>query len=392
MPVYGYKAMDTGGKTYQAWITAPSEEEAKRQLRQTNVLVLQLWMQASAKVRLSQQQIAVLLHQLSILMSAGFPLYEALVSLKESESSSSMSILLMALADQIHAGATLAQSLKMFPHLFDPSLVAMIQAGEKGAHLASVLERTAKVMLAQVRIQKDLVTAMIYPALLALVSLAIVFLMLLFVVPSLEPLFEGAPTDSKLTSIVFAMSRFLVDYGFFMLFATLVFGTAAFVRYQKRKMSGISRDLSFLPLIGPIIQKSEIARFGFVMQALLESGVPLVDSLDIVRPLFKSPRFQQKLVKAKEQVLQGQTLSQALEDSGLPPLVLKLVRLGERSGSLALSFDHLRQMMDDELSKDLTRLTAAAQPIILVVMGAMVGLIMAAILIPLTDMGRLQGL
>jgi general secretion pathway protein F/type IV pilus assembly protein PilC len=233
---------------------------------------------------------------------------------------------------------------------------------------------------------------MIYPALLALVSLAIVFLMLLFVVPSLEPLFEGAPTDSKLTSIVFAMSRFLVDYGFFMLFATLVFGTAAFVRYQKRKMSGISRDLSFLPLIGPIIQKSEIARFGFVMQALLESGVPLVDSLDIVRPLFKSPRFQQKLVKAKEQVLQGQTLSQALEDSGLPPLVLKLVRLGERSGSLALSFDHLRQMMDDELSKDLTRLTAAAQPIILVVMGAMVGLIMAAILIPLTDMGRLQGL
>lgn len=392
MPVYGYKAINGAGKTYQAWITAPSEEDAKRQLRQLDVAVTHLWAQASAKVRLSQQQIAVLLHQLSILMTAGFPLYEALISLKESESSSSMSLLLMALADQIHAGATLAQSLKAFPHLFDASLVAMITAGEKGAHLATVLERTSKVMLAQVRIQKDLVTAMIYPALLAIVSLGIVLLMLLFVVPSLEPLFEGSPTDSRLTAIVFAMSRFLLQHGLY-----LVLGVAALVSWlvlnqRSKKSLGVGRDLSYLPLIGPIIQKSEIARFGFVMQALLESGVPLVEALDIVRPLFKSPKFQQKLAKAKDHVLQGQTLSQALEDSGLPPLVLKLVKLGERSGSLALSFDHLRQMMDDELSKDLTRLTAAAQPIILVVMGALVGLIMAAILIPLTDMGRLQGL
>ena len=392
MPVYGYKALNDTGKTYQAWITAPDEEDAKRQLRQMNVPVLSLWTQASARVRLSKEQIAMLLHQISILMTAGFPLYEALISLKESESSSSLSILLMALSDQIHAGSTLAQSLRSFPHLFDPSLVAMIQAGEKGAHLATVLERTSKVLLTQVRIQREMTTAMIYPALLAVVSFGIVLLMLLFVVPSLEPLFEGAPSDSKLTAVVFAMSQFLLAHGFKLLLVLAALMGWLFWSSRSRKESGIYRDWSFLPLIGPLILKSEIARFGFVMQALLESGVPLVESLEIVRPLFKSPTFQQKLAKAKEDVLQGQRLSQALEGSGLPPLVLKLVRLGERSGSLAVSFDHLRQMMDDDLQKDLTRLTAAAQPIILVVMGTLVGLIMAAILIPLTDMGRLQGL
>lgn len=392
MPVYGYKALNDEGKSYQALITAGSEEDAKRQLRQMNVLVLNIWSQTGVKIKLSSEQVAMLLHQLSILMTAGFPLYEALISLKESESSASLSILLMNLADQIHTGATLAQSLRSFPHLFDSSLVAMIQAGEKGANLASVLDRSSKVLMNQVRLQKELTTAMIYPALLALVSLGIVLLMLLFVVPSLEPLFEGAPAESKLTKIVFAMSRLMISHG---LWLSTVLGFVAFSMFlsqRARKQKGLGRDWSFVPLIGPLILKSEIARFGFVMQALLESGVPLVESLEIVRPLFKSPVFQQKLAQAKEQVLQGQTLSQALEGSGLPALVLKLVRLGERSGSLAVSFDHLKRMMDDDLHKDLARLTAAAQPIILVVMGALVGLIMAAILIPLTDMGRLQGL
>lgn len=393
MPLFRYEAIDSTGSIYHNIWTAPSLEEAKRQLRAQGIMVKSIALKSSATWKISGEQRISFFHQLGLLMKAGFPLYEALVALQDQYEKEPIQELLLSLSDQIHAGSNLADALSGYPDIFDSSMLAMVRAGERGATLPDVLERVSKVMGAQLRLKKQLITAMIYPALLATVSFLILLLMLLLVVPALEPLFEGSTPSSMLTVIVFAVSRGLRTYGWIIL--GLVVGISVLVSpmFKRWQREGYFQTFALkVPIVGNLILRSRLARFGFVMHALLESGVPLVEALEMSTSILSIGPLAPVMAKAIDRVLQGDLLSHALTDPHMPKILPRLIRLGESSGNLALSFAHLQEMMDEELQKDLERLTAVAQPVILVVMGTMVGLIMAAILIPLTDMGRFQGI
>jgi general secretion pathway protein F len=393
MPIYKYEAVDKQTKKYQQLITASSLEDAKRLLRQQGVMVVSIELRSSLNLKISLDLVATFFHQLATLLSAGFPLYEAVVALQEQYENEPIHELFLDLADQIQAGQSLAQAIQSYPEIFDSSLVAMIRAGEKGASLSTVLERCSQVLASQVRIKKQLITTMIYPIFLAIASFSILLLMLLFVVPSLEPLFDQQAPSSILTAIVFSLSLWLRSLSWGSLLISLMIGYGLVTSLKKYYISGLMQEnLIKLPLIGRIIVHSRLARFSFIMQALLEAGVVLVDALEIVAPIFGKGTMYKELLAARENVLLGKPLSVALNKVSMPTLLIRMIRLGENSGDLASCMKNLKELMDEELQKDLTRLTAAAQPAILIIMGTFVGLIMAAILIPLTDMGRLQGL
>lgn len=393
MPVYKYQALDHKGKAVFNMITAPSIEEAKRQLRLQSVMVSHIELRSGLRLKIGSDQVSALLHQMAMLLQAGFPLYEAMLALQEQYEGQAMHELLLDLADQIQSGSGLAQAMASYSKVFEATLTTMIRAGERGASLSAVLERASKVIASQQRIKKQLITAMIYPCLLAVTSFAILLLMLLFVVPSLEPLFDSRRPDSVLTNAVFGMSKSLRELGWgFVLTSTLGCAILASSLRRMRANGSLNEYALKIPIIGRLMIHARLARLGFVMEALLSSGVVLVEALDIAIPLMGTGKMSRELSTAKEKVLLGQSLSAALAESSLPSIVNRLIHLGENSGNLARSMAHLRELMDEELQKDLTRLTAAAQPVILIIMGGLVGLIMAAILIPLTDVGQLQGM
>lgn len=388
MPLYSYEAIDTAGKKRAGLIEAQSERDAKEKLRNQGAMVKKLALRSSIskKQNLKGDTLLAFTLQLSQLLNAGVPLYESLQTLEEQYRSDPCHRVLLSLCEQIKAGQSLSQAMANFPDSFDKLYKAMITAGESVGALDLVLEKLSQLLQKQNKLKKQIITAMIYPGVLAAFSLLIIFLLLGFVVPSIEGIFEGRQLNG-FTDFILSISRGFRNYWW--IFFPVTIGTITYIVYFLRSTRGkiwMQRNMLKIPLIKTLIIQTSVARFCRTMGTLQLGGLPIIDSLRISREVMHNIVLEEEIKKAENKIIEGSSLSAELSHSRyIPHMVTRMLAVGEESGNAVTMLNKVADIYEGEIEKSLDRVMALAQPVILIIMGVIIGTVLMAILLPLTD-------
>ncbi|MBA3958525.1 MAG: type II secretion system F family protein [Parachlamydiaceae bacterium] len=392
MPMFQYQALDRLGKSKKGFIEAHNEREARTLLRDQGVMVKTLSLQAksSSKENLHGEKLVTFTMQLAQLVSAHVPLYESLVALEEQYRTDSCHRVILSLCEQIKAGTSLSDAMSQFPNSFDKLYRAMIAAGESVGALDVVLNRLSHLLTKQMKLKGQIKTAMIYPGILACFSLLIIAMLLGFVVPSIEGIFEDRPLNG-FTSFVLAVSRFFRNYWW--IYLPVIVGSITYIVIKLRSEAGklwMQRNLLKIPIVKTLVIQTAVARFCRTMGTLQQGGLPIIESLHISRGVMGNVVLEEEIKQAESKIIEGSSLSAELKRSKwIPPLVSRMLAVGEDSGSSITMLNKLAEMYEDELEKSLDNVMALAQPVILIFMGAIIGTILMAILLPLTDISSM---
>ncbi|MGE3953588.1 MAG: type II secretion system F family protein [Parachlamydiales bacterium] len=392
MPAYFYLYLDGKRRKRRGRIDAPSLEEAKERLRRQGLLITEV--RSAPKLRrkskLRRSALLTFTTQLHQLLSSGLPLFDSLTLIAEQYQNDPIYPTLSRLGKAIEEGKSLSDAMEGHPTSFPPLYIALVRSGEASGSLERVLSRLVTLLTRQQRLRKQLTTAMVYPAVIATFCLAVVFLLLTFAVPSIEALYSGHNL-SPFTHGVLAVSRFLTHRWLLYLpiLSVTILLLASYARSPRGK-GAIRRLLHRLPLVKTLLLQNALARFTRALSTLQEGGVGLVDALSLSEGLLSHPTLEPLITHARAQIIAGSTLSRELKGSPLiPPMVSRMLAVGEESGQLPTLLEGIASHYEEEVEKTVTRLASLAQPAILIVMGAIVGVIMLAVLLPLTDVSQL---
>lgn len=393
MPLYQYQALEKSGKKRSGLIEAQSEKDGKDKLRDQGLMVINLAIKTkgAGKENLRGESLMTFTLQLNQLLGAGVPLYESLVALEEQYRTESYHRILLSLCEQIKAGTPLSQAMAAYPASFDKLYCAMISAGESAGALPVILERLTHLLSKQMKLRRQITTAMIYPCILASFSLLIIVMLLGFVVPSIEGIFEGRNLNT-FTKIVIETSHFFQNYWW--AYIPILGGMVAWGIHQARSpqwKQWREKMALKIPLLSKLTIQAAVARFCRTMGTMLQGGVPIIDSMVISRQVMYNVVLEEEIKKAEIKIIEGSSLSHELGKSKwFPQLVSRMLAVGEESGTTTLMLNKIADMYEDELEKTLDQLMALAQPVILVFMGSIIGMVLMAILLPLTDVSSLS--
>lgn len=391
MPIFRYKALTETGKKISGVVDADSYDLAKERLRREKILVTKLAIAERKKeIVLSSQLLLAFTREMLQLLSAGLPLYESLLTVEEKYRRHPSHSLLLDLCDKLKGGDHLSSALKSYPRSFDAIYISMVQAGEKTGSLTWAFEQLYELIRRRQKLKKQLVSAMAYPAFLGAFCFFVVLGLLLFVIPSMQELFEGR-TLHPLTRLVISISAFLKAWFIPLLLFTFLcfFGLIYFFRTPHGKRY-IQRLLQKTPIVKTILTQAALIRFCRSCAILLKGGVPLIGALTISRKGMRHAILEEVIAEAEKHLIEGKTLSSQLKNSSyIPPLVVRMLSIAEETGKLSEMLKSLSDIYDSELERSLAQITTFLQPGLLVILGGTVGLVILSILLPLTDVSSL---
>lgn len=389
MPLFQYQAIEKKGKKRSGFIEATDENDAKSKLREQGLMIssLSTKVNVSSKQNLKGDALVAFTVQLAQLVNAGIPLYQSLSAIEEQYRGESYHRIILSLCDQLKAGRSLSEALSAYPGSFDRLYCSMITAGESAGALDIVLDKLSVLLTKKNKIRKQLMTAMIYPAVLGGFSLLIIGLLIGFVVPSIEGIFAGRELNG-FTEAVLAISFFVRNYWwvYFPILGALI----AFGVYRLRSAEGklwLQKMLIRLPITKTFIIQSSIARFCRTMGTLQLGGLTMIESLRLSREVIGNVLLENEIQIAENRIIEGSSLSTELMHSHyFPRMVSRMLSVGEESGTTIVMLNKIADVYEEDIEKTLDRMMALAQPAILIFMGAVIGAIMLAILLPMTDM------
>lgn len=405
MPVYEYTALDSAGKKLKGIIDADSQAAARQRIRHAGKYPVEISEtepvskeKSGGKAfsfslqRISQQEIHVATRQLATLLGAGIPLVQALNGLIEQTSNQILKKIIAQLKDSVNEGNSFTSALTEHPRLFSKIYINMVKAGEASGSLDVVLEQLAEFGENQQAMKSKISVALIYPVILSLVGVMILFLLLTIVVPNITKVFEDSQEALPLPTIILInLSNFLGHYWWLILLAAA--GIILTVRsvIQRPKGRSIWDKIKLtLPLFGDLNIKIAAARLGSSLGSLLQSGVPLVTSLRIVRNIFNNVHLAQVIDDATEELEKGGTLSKTLRESRwFLPMVVQMISVGEQSAYLEKMLDKLSQNYEKEVETKIKALTSLIEPFMILFMGVMMLFIVLSILLPIFEMNQL---
>lgn len=388
MPLYHYQYVDGTGKRRSGHIEAHGDQEAKNKLREQGVLVTQLQAKNkfSKKQNLKGDSLIAFTVQLSQLVNAGVPLYESLVAIEEQARGESYHRIILSLCEQIRSGVSLSGAMASYPESFDKLYSGMVAAGEAVGVLGPVLEKLTQFLTRQMKLKKQISTALIYPCILGGFSLLIICLLLGFVVPSLESIFAERKLNA-FTNGVLGLSYIFRTYWW--LYIPVGITSITFGIWNLRTPKGklwIEKNLLKVPVIKTLVVQTAVARFCRTMGTLLYGGLNMIESLRISRGVIRNIVLEKELQAAEVKIIEGHSLSYELGRSKYFPLMVsRMLAVGEESGTSVTMLNSIADMYEQELEKTLDRVMALSQPIILIVMGLVIGTVLLAIMLPLTD-------
>lgn len=389
MALYQYQALSTSGKKQLGFIEASDENDAKVKLREQGLMVSSL----SSKVSVSQKQnlrgemLQTFTVQLSQLINAGVPLFQSLSALEEQYRGEPFHRIILSLCDQLKAGKSLSEALSGYPKSFDRLYVSMITAGESAGALDVVLEKLSTLLTKQNKLRKQIITAMIYPSVLASFSLLIIGLLMTFVVPAIEGIFAGRELNG-FTAAVLGFSHIVKGYWWIYMPIGLVAGLVAYT--QLRTEQGkiwLQKMLMRTPLVKTLMIQAAVARFCRTMGTLQLGGLTMIESLRLAREVIGNVIIEQEILEAENKIIEGSSLSTELMRSKvIPKMVSRMLSVGEDSGSTVIMLNKIADVYEEDIEKTIDRLMALSQPVILIFMGSVIALVLLAILLPMTDM------
>lgn len=414
MPTFQYEAMDHTGREVKDAIDAATQEEAQQLIRQKGFFVTKISEKAkktrkaaTAKKggrrkkksftigRISTKQLCTFTRQLSTLQDAGLPI---LRSLKILEGQCKPGVLKNSLGDvveDIESGQTLSEAFAKHPKAFDRLYCNMIKAGEAGGALEAILQRLADFKEKAQSLKRKIKGAMVYPIVVIFVACVIVGFILYFIIPKFEAIFNdfGVPLPN-MTKMLISASHFLIKY-FYIVFLSPLF-MWLFIKLMYRNKTGAyicDRILLMIPVMGTIAEKSTVARTMRTLGTLVQSGVPILESLSIVRETAGNAVFERAFTRIYESIREGETIAQPLREARIvDDIVVNMIDVGEETGDLDSMLNKIADNYDEEVEVAVESLVSLLEPIMIVVLGGIVGFIVIALFLPLiTLITKLSG-
>jgi general secretion pathway protein F len=388
MALFCYKALTERGKKIKGVVDADSYLIAKERLHKQGVMITQLF-PVDREAKSSSLPPSLLLsftRDLGLLLRAGLPVYESLITIEEKYRNHKAHSLFLDLCDSLKNGSSLSTALKKYPKTFDSIYLSMVQAAEETSSLAPIFDQLSLLISRQQKLRKQVFSALTYPAFLGSFCLLVIFSLLFFVIPSMKELFEDRSLH-PLTESVLAVSRFVTDKWPFLLAFLTAFSLllVVFLRDERGKIL-LQRACLKLPLFKTVLIQSALIRFCRALSILLNGGVPLLNALKLARRVMKQLLLEKVIENAEKRVAEGEKLSVQLKNSDLiPGLVVRMLATAEETGKMAPMLQNIAEIYDEELEKNLAQITTLMQPLILLILGAVVGLILLSVLLPLTD-------
>ncbi len=406
MPVYEYTALDAKGKMTSGIIDADGARAARQKLRATGIFPVDVKESQetpekkttrSADLlsylrRVKPAEIAIMTRQLSTLITAGFPLVSAIDSLVPQTKSHRLKTILAQVKDAIVEGQSFAQALSQYPGVFTPLFVNMVRAGETSGTLEIVLERLADITEKQQDLKDRIQTALAYPVFMCIIGIIVLFVLLTYIVPSITSIFtdmnQVLPTPTRL--LIF-LSGFFKSFWWVILI--LIIGAGIALHRVKKTAKGryaYDKTLLSLPVFGVLAGKLEVARFSRTLGSLLENGVSMLIALDIVKNIAANVLISDAVQKAAQEVGKGQALWVALNEGQIfPQLSIQMIQVGEQSGELEGMLNKIADVFEKEAENSILRLTSYLEPVMILVMGCIVGFIVLSICLPIFEMNQL---
>ncbi|CNQ71552.1 PilG [Neisseria gonorrhoeae] len=374
-------------------VSAFTEEEARKKLAKRGIRPLQITrVKTSSKRKITQEDITVFTRQLSTMIKAGLPLMQAFEIVARGHGNPSMTEMLMEIRGQVEQGSSLSRAFSNHPKYFDRFYCNLVAAGETGGVLESLLDKLAIYKEKTQAIRKKVKTALTYPVSVIAVAIGLVFVMMIFVLPAFKEVYANMGAElPPLTQTVMDMSDFFVSYGWIVLIA-LGFAIYGFLKLKARSIK-IQRRMDAIllrmPIFGDIVRKGTIARWGRTTATLFAAGVPLVDVLDSTAGAAGNLIYEEATREIRTRVIQGLSMTSGMRATELfPNMMLQMSSIGEESGSLDDMLNKAAEFYEDEVDNAVGRLSAMMEPIIIVILGLVIGTLLVAMYLPLFNLGN----
>jgi type IV pilus assembly protein PilC len=392
MPTYNWKGKNKMGKSQEGVITADSKDAVIATLRRQQVMVSGVTEKGKELAipkfggGVSQKEIAIFTRQFSVMIDAGLPLVQCLEILGSQQKNRVFQKVLFTVRQDVEAGMNLADSLRKHPKVFNDLFCNMIAAGESGGILDTILQRLSTYIEKRVKLTAAVRSAMIYPVAVITIAIGVVVIILWKVIPTFAILFEGLGATLPLpTRITIAASNFL---GRYMPVIILGMGAIAFFlfRYNKTYKGRRQIDAFILkvPVLGELMRKIAVARFCRTLGTLIQSGVPILEGLEITARTSGNSIVEDAIMATRKSIEEGKTIAGPLEETTVfPSMVVQMISVGEQTGALDVMLSKIADFYEDEVDEAVENLMALLEPIMILFLGIMIGGIVISMYMPM---------
>ncbi|MBN2374167.1 type II secretion system F family protein [bacterium] len=401
MAVFKYKGKTVQGKMVQGEITGESKSVVMAELRRQAIIPVQVKKKAteiSIKIpglghKIKEKDIIIFTRQFSTMIDAGLPLVQSLEILAQQTENPALANCLKEVKMSVEGGSTFAEALHKYPQIFDRLYVNMVEAGEAGGILDTILNRLAGYIERAMSLRKKVKSAMTYPIVIMVVAIVVVAGLLIFVIPQFAELFVSFGGTLPLpTRIVIAASNFLGGWGGGIIAFSLITFFFVIKKLKKTEKGRLVFDTLLLqaPIIGPLIRKVAVAKFTRTLGTLLSSGVPLLDGMDITARTAGNKVIENAVMTSRTSISEGKTIAEPLEETGVfPPMVTQMIAIGENTGALDTMLSKIADFYDEEVNTAVETLTSMLEPMLMVFLGGTVGFILIAMYMPIFKLASL---
>ncbi|HUJ17282.1 MAG TPA: type II secretion system F family protein [Nitrospirota bacterium] len=399
--VFTWEGKTRQGTVQKGELSASSKEEVFTLLRKQNILPINVSAK-SKEIKLSfgaqkiqDRDIVIFTRQLATMIDAGLPLVQCLDILGAQTENPTLAKTIVQVRTDVESGSTFADALKKHPKAFDNLYVNMVAAGEAGGILDTILQRLAAYMEKFAKIKKQIKSAMVYPAVILFVAVAVVALLLVVVVPMLAAMFAESGQALPLpTRIVVTASNFLKGWGGLSVLIVLV-GLFIGIKQARKTEKGLRATDGIalkMPVAGDLIRKVAVAKFTRTLGTLMTSGVPILEGLLIVARTAGNKVVEEAILTTRQSVSEGKTLAEPLTKSKVfPPMVTQMISVGEATGALDSMLTKIADFYDEEVDGAVATLTSLLEPILMIFLGTTVGFVIIAMYMPIFQMGSVAG-
>jgi type IV pilus assembly protein PilC len=393
MPSFVWKGKSRSGQVQEGQLLADTRDAAMLVLRRQQIQITSL-REKGREIKLipriprgvGAKRVAIFTRQFSVMLDAGLPLVQCLEILGEQEESRTFQAIIHQVRTDVESGASLADSMKKHPKAFDALFTNMVAAGESGGILDIILQRLSVYIEKAVKLNSQVKSALIYPVAIILIAALVVFIILWKVIPVFAQLFAGLGGEMPLlTRIVITASNFVADY-FFLIVIVIGFACVAINRWHNTPHGKRILDSAMLkiPVIGMLLRKISVARFCRTLGTLTASGVPILDGLEITAKTAGNAVIEDAIMAVRKSVEEGKSISEPLAQTKVfPAMVVQMINVGEQTGALDQMLSKIADFYEDEVDTAVAGLMKLIEPVMITVLGAVIGTIVAAMYLPL---------
>ena len=394
MPVFDYRGKTVGGAAVAGQLKAKDRRELERILRSRKVLVSEANPRSSqlsfslGRKRIKKVHISRFTRQFATMIGAGLPMVQCLEILSQQTESSEFRKIIATVKENVQSGTTLSEALSRQKKVYDDLYVNMVEAGEIGGALDTILIRLANYREKADALARKVKGALVYPAVVVSVATLVTFIMLRFIVPVFAKMFRGVGAELPApTQIILGVSAFLQSYMWIIvaMFVALLVGLRYYYKTENGRMN-IDKFMLKLPVIGIVLRKSAVAKFTRTLGTLLSSGVSILDALEITAKTAGNRVIQRAIQRSVVSIAEGDTITQPLKETGVfPPMVTQMISVGEKTGGLDDMLNKIADFYEEEVDAAVAALTSLIEPVIIVLMGMVIGFILVAMYLPMFD-------